>query len=892
MNLESIDGDKIETNVVRSTTAATSNINANTVFMTPEIKQHRIAPLTDLQGSSIQQATQLIQPFNALDTPQSTNTALQVPESPTQQLNNTPTNVRRKKKRTKINEKVVMQRRLAIDTVYVPEDFGIVADVPDDDPNIFKIKEGKSIIGEKYLKKKHKVEVLPSDNPIEFATKKWSKNKKEVNKKVQQGGTHHTQHIDIADKADFVSDIDFLENDLADYNTAEERKTQINLLMEKQKNLSNRFQQHSLRYPKAVFISKKVNRLADLQTSNKLVHKIGEFKAKFSERKAVSDLLRSDKHISKQVVKRTEALANVFRNMRNEEKDEQVAKALCKEDEELIDLCAVKVTNSYNLEDARRMITERGFFIPKNATAKSISFIARGAVEVLKNPQFGMVHGTFNIRTLEATALLLGYSSFDDWVDALESAFSFKNFTDVNQILKSDIQDNDYRNRFAIEELEKAIQTRDLKEELMENDLEDNYSIESDGTWDSVDINLEDARQKNKIIDDIIEKRSNRFFKALKYSSRTTYKFVFYLMLQSGVILPFGRTLPNIAWSYLALSHLDPRNEFGLKYNAEEYILKIGGTGLLEKSIFFKNTTDMVFRRCYSPSSNQGSNTGEFSGIMNACYTALARMQAKRKMYFEYNDFAIDEEEELKALILKFNTDLERNSLQDSAEFRKDRMDVSNLIDIMQNSKNDSSKQMIASMFGITIPEKMMTTNEVLTPISYKVIHMAETIMYYLQRASDGDKSSSEWFLLCHINLLRGRIDSFATIYDLVFQQSKFENILKMLFGDMKTVKKVRAMFEKSEQIVSSNDTLQLAELLEKISGDASKVYLEWTSVVSKEVINSNKEAASLIHQALQEEICREEARLSCQPFTIKDKRIQLQALVTGGNVIRKGIFW
>jgi hypothetical protein len=652
--------------------------------------------------------------------------------------------------------------------------------------------------------------------------------------------------------------IDFSRGDFPDY--MEEVENEINAYLDKDRERENLVREYQKRYPYAHIKSVIPTHMDKIEAKRRAVYdmeKPASHAADNSAKKVFQRMQSNGKHHKKRML----AINSVQREIDelDEGRGRAIADGLAETEADAMEMLIVMGTKSASVAEMRNMIQQLGWIVPTNATATSISEITRSIVNVTaKGHGARIVPGTVKIDAFESASKMLGFSSVELLQKDIELGVYQKNLTDIAKILKGDMQDEEFKGGVGLNALLADIQNRDAQQDIMENGDVDNIDV-SECSYELED-NMESQDEDNiqKTIGRVTANQKARLLMPLKYSSRFTYKITFLICLNiSKIQLAFGRTLPNRGYTYLVLLGCDPDNDFGLRHDKDSFMLHIGGVGLLEKSTYFDETHNLVFRRCYK---TQGGNKNDLTSMKNltaSIYTALVRLSAKRDTYMELNDIAVDLQHKIDSGNLLFERIMSSNGLDEHMAFKAKKAKLVNFMNSALSLKEEKNalQKLLADELKIKYNPDARTIDDELQCISFGAVYMAQTMTGYARMHKKGNDQGTNWFLLGYMRVSEGLADYFTMIWELFEQEAEAKHVLDFLFPDPKDLKNVRAALGKAVEIATNRDSTELSKRVSDFKAKPISTFFNWADSLSGRVHAENQQVHALVKTAIENHI-------------------------------------
>lgn len=719
---------------------------------------------------------------------------------------------------------------------------------------------------------------------------------KDADRAAIEQKTIHLALIDSADEDMAMSEIDF-DEDIASL-PVKEKMSAINEAYKKSLYFMKRVSELKEAYPRANFKPEFKTQVGKLMDKKNEIYSKPKTEKNYGAGGAVFDIIQKMQKNAGDVKKRKKEI-QMFVEQNTEHVDDRVIPsldALKRDEASLLELALVISTSPKSVKEARNDIAQLNMFVPENCTLKAISYLVQGQVNILAGKMDDIPYGGFKVSEVQAIAIKRGCKDVNDFINQVKSSIQYKNFTDMNRILKGDLQGNDFSTTHGIDDVIEKIHNRDAKEDIME---EGEYGIGIESSYDedeSFENNM-DAEDEEAIMNDlqkVIKNRESPFMYPLVYRSSVSYKFLFHLVQQSKVILPYGKTLPDRTWTYIGYLLVDPNNEFKMRYDAERFILKIGGIGLLEKSRFFDKTTSVLFRRCFKSTAGNSEDINNMSAIMTGAYTGLSRLQAKKRMYFEMNDALESVKKQVVGKVASFEQLIKSNDLLTNHLFVEKRAKVSRIVEFLNTTglaSDRSSKEILSIMFDINIPENYRSIRQILEPLSYKSIYMARSMAKHAEMYSKGNEAGLDWFVLGLIMMLDSSANNFSQIVDMIEHGNDYIGVLDLLFDGKGELDKVKSAITQAYKITNESSNDVYVARVARFQSGVSNTYTEWARTSADSIIVDNAQVATLVRAGIQQEM---KDYLEHNPIQ-EEKLLELDKVIsyvyTDGTLITGNLF-
>lgn len=682
---------------------------------------------------------------------------------------------------------------------------------------------------------------------------------------LEEKKTVHMALIDSADENLADSEVDYPSGKLPKRKDPEYAKKKKELL-DAEKMKERRIRKYQLKYPFAKVKNLEPSYVEDLITKKRANYMSDSKCGKYGVSRSAKALFRDMQKSARQVKRRTERL-EYFKELYAEEeheRGEQLAKNISEVETDVIRMLVAMSTKSESVENMRKLMTERGWILPDNATATAISEICKASAFImLHGPGNSIMPGTIKVDSIQSTCELLGFQDYQELKDEINAGILQKNITDVARILKGDLQDEEFKGGIGMAAILGDIQTRDAKLDL-DGDEEDKDYLEIEDNSDSFDdlsdnMESEDEEEIKDMVGGITANQKARFLMPLKYSSRFTYKVVYYILMnRSKIQLAFGRTLPNTGFTYAVMLLCDPNNDYGLRYDPKAFMLKIGGVGLLEKSIYFENTSSAVFRRCYKATSSSSSDLTAMKNITTNVYTLLARMTAKRNSYAELKDSLIDLQNKIDSDVTYYFNVLNSNGLADSLLFKQRSQKLSKRVSNAKSiaKSRNALQKMIANELNLYYSEEDDTVKNELEYLSYGAVYMAEAMSENAEKHFEGIADGTEWFILGYSRFLSGVDGYFNLIRELFEQERNAAAIIDFLFPVEKDRVNVKKALHVVKKMFEDQKAVSVSRILARIQKKTDESpYLAWSNTVANQVLAENRQVHQLVKSAIEKDV-------------------------------------
>lgn len=427
----------------------------------------------------------------------------------------------------------------------------------------------------------------------------------------------------------------------------------------------------------------------------------------------------------------------------------------------------------------KRDIMGSHYYLPKNCTGKSVQAMLSSAESEVDSLRYGCPL----IGQIEALSLSQGFKYLEDFEQDIRNGELAKNAKDVKKAMASE--------EFGADSGTSHSFSSNNYLELMENDLARKKYLSTEDYGDIYEIEEgiegvgdEQVQERELRLLSNFEKHSKALFiyTPFKYSVRYTYKLLYYhYMNAENLILPFGRTCPDSTWLMIFSLYLDPQNILGTRLGAGEYALRLGGVGLLEKTIFSKQSDIVEFKKIYQPIMNKSIGKNYSNDIVSTCLVNMIRINRMKTKLSEIKD-------EIHEVYAKTSDDFQNikdnykrggfNQKEISLKFNV----LENLLDkiLSLETRNISKKEMM-NMISIPYDSKRIRLKSVLIPISFQIVSFAAEIDSIVKKAKNNMFDCDQWFIQMIEDAIVNRRGVMALFLD-IYKDENYSGVMKYLF--------------------------------------------------------------------------------------------------------------
>lgn len=511
-----------------------------------------------------------------------------------------------------------------------------------------------------------------------------------------------------------------------------------------------------------------------------------------------------------------------------------------------------------NLEKKRKMLGNV-FYCPKNMTQMAISSLladyslrTRGLIAT-DAPSFGLPP----VRLVREVASRLGYSSIDLFeadveaaiqVDAMKSFKKMAGGRDAGDHLPHEILD------FVAKSQTRAAAS---DKELFETDpLKIKKTIEYGDALDAQEaVDGYDEDEEVKMFSRIHKARGQKLqLMPFKYGNKFTYKVLYYLYLNHcNYILPFGRTIPNAPWLYLLSYVIDKGNSLRLRMDTNDYLLKLGGIGLLEASNLYNQEIHSTMKKLFGRTTGTGSNMASMKNLATMVLMGFIKVTQKRRRRAELYDSLSAEKAFISKTREEVTSEIDSKGLKNDLLYIREMGDFNKMVDlVLQRQINITElSTMMYSHYGITHNQNRWTAKDIRDVISYPSFLMADTMVRYAKAWDRGEADAKAWYMHGSLLTSQGGGGYFGVIVDALEHDGIYGTAMLMLFRTEERRNLVQRKLAASKVITTANGFSEYIGIMHKLDVNTLPVRI-WSEEEQKAVLRTNSGFANLLLQAFQ----------------------------------------
>lgn len=668
---------------------------------------------------------------------------------------------------------------------------------------------------------------------------------------------NHKANIDEADEDEGISQIDFDEY----AGVPEDLKKRQ---MERGKAINLEFyvaaSEIQKKHPFARVKPKEIVPASNILKKNADVYKSHE--PKFCPKKGAKEYLRNLNSNQKKNANDTDTINRIKEEREAMILEQEATSGIYNTSLELKNLFRTILVKPPKLEECR-VIFKDHFYSPKNITKKAMS-------NVIYSATFNKGTSNYKLPITEMVkrqAELLGYSSIDEMELSIEKSAMLK----VVSLLAKASGDGKFDQEFLSQQVREVKEILDTEAVGPGNNLAEGEEVEE------LDLSFLDIEKELKILGDIDKAFDEKHAVVpFKFNAPYTYRVLFYFYLNHhDGILPFGRTMPPLSWLYVVSYLFDPNNVLGLRYNIDEYSIKVGGVGILQKAAVQKNITDFNLGRIFSPIVSGQGNSRSLKGLIVSFLTITAKLQLKNKRLSQVKDELIYFFGELVERIAAQRNSLDQYPIHAKIEFSEIQ---ANLELAMQCAQEKAVTQnfikSLLNRFGVSIKENVLRASELSRLFSFEANLTAFTMKKYANLAEKNSRSGLGWFVNSFF-VSNDEENSMFRILVSSFARADLEGVLIDLFEGKEHFRQVKRVVNKAKETIKNGNLNEIQKIL---SEEEREMYgIEWANAVNINILQSNAVFANQITESIFPDFKKEVQNVMDEITTKKRKPLLFQ---------------
>lgn len=531
-----------------------------------------------------------------------------------------------------------------------------------------------------------------------------------------------------------------------------------------------------------------------------------------------------------------------------------VASTISNHTSELYSLLLVMRENSDKVDDVRVSFNAI-FYGGSTITGVSMGSVASSEMNFIRNPDPKKPrHNLPPTSLIEKLAAELGFSGVDELEREARKGAQLKTFKEIQygNRVKSN-RSGDLTDVYERLETKRAKKLLEYFEEGEEEELLSVGSFEDISVDDSEDENF--IRAEAEKLQDVLDQDDGRFKSTpFLYGKVYTYKLLYYAYLNYfGYILPFGKTLPSLGWMLVFSYYIDPENSLGLRLNMTNFVLKVGGLPLLEKTSLIGDSELESLRLLYKPTlTSEGSGTARralTSTLLNTIRTRNIHLKQ-----CELIDSMNSLKEDLSECMTRYHSILEHSDLAKEPLYT---LDADSLQDNVNLALSDNSTVYHDIMRKLLVKHDVEYISDIPDPSLYYqnfvplMVDTAALVVKYAKMWKAEKPLGRQWFIF---NLMHdcGDIEksSFAR-FRLMCKTSGYTDSVKILIAPSEAIDEIRDCFDKAEKLVNEKTVAELKSILASSNFKADVVRKEWVVLEARSILKEDPELARLIPESM-----------------------------------------
>lgn len=530
----------------------------------------------------------------------------------------------------------------------------------------------------------------------------------------------------------------------------------------------------------------------------------------------------------------------------NELANEETANAIKNQQKAIISLGQVllteKLTHSEKLGKA-----QAEYFLPDNCTEKALSFMALDMIEHNKDPSKGPFFCVPHRNQIQAIAEKNGLDTVEDLIKTVREGLKTKN---IRHLKKLSNQNTDVQTE-AVRRLREKRETKLAKRQIPKAEIPDHDT-------EHIDIEVESGDDASQQIDKINEvlsaKNSEMNFIPFVYDLQVSYSILYYTYAASqNSKLPFGKTLPDIAWVYVFGLYLDPTNTLGLRQKMDRYIIKIGGVGLLSAVDVHDKPGNELLKKLIK-NTYGGAAAGTTKDMVVSASTALYRAQEKRIMLMQKKLKLSEALENISAANMAATRLAVSKKLVNKSPFSEILNRCNIMVTVILGTDEETKRFKAQAMRFAGIEEKhaILTLNNALGPISFETMYMANMMLRMALKQEELElKISDDWFIEAMSRNSGGIVDRFGYIVS-VLDDNIYIKAMNHIFGGEENVRIVKDALVKASNARLTTDMSLVKERMKKFDMEKPEFY-RWSSADTVSVKVENPLDSMVVEEGIKQ---------------------------------------
>lgn len=502
------------------------------------------------------------------------------------------------------------------------------------------------------------------------------------------------------------------------------------------------------------------------------------------------------------------------------------------------------------------------YYLPKNCTLKAMKALVADSIAYAGDPKMTSTRYHLPSRTAMSQVCLEGsFTTLEDLEVAVETGTMLKTMKELAIRSKSDASFERSQAPLEINDYYIEKETTLVKGLIEEESGFDYTMVDEEFVGDyQRPVNEEDEffeRETEKALDELKDVYENGgemlYIRPFVHSAAYTYKIIFQVYLnRHGFKLPFGRTIPSLPWLYIFSYYLDPENVLQLRMSKDQYMFKIGGIGLLEKSIVKQMPVDSHIYNLFKPSTSTSGDLSVFKNAVVSAYTILIKMKACIDTLSELKDIKEHLQSDVASTVDQMLTTSRSVGItqdHDISGILNDSTTIANKIFDPSASEQDLER-LIFDLHGFQYVAGQPRLSDAIAPLSYDSAFMASVMAKFASDWENGSEVAQAWYVKGVLNKGKQQNKSFDLVSEMLVR-ADFQSMAIKLFGSKEAMENARSFVKKAREIVANNST----ELMNIVCSREFTVEAElsWTNTFASQTLNQNKVISSIVKRNLED---------------------------------------
>jgi hypothetical protein len=466
----------------------------------------------------------------------------------------------------------------------------------------------------------------------------------------------------------------------------------------------------------------------------------------------------------------------------------------------------------------KRDIMSSHFYLPKNCTGKSVQAI----LSSVENEEAKVRYNCPIVSVILALAKSMNFANIEDFEEDIKKGDIAKNLKDIKRLVASEDFGGRGENPFSLAS-RNYLENVDNYNAKLQFDQEEDFGDIFDLPMGIEGINNDAVQERELRLFSDIERhsKSTYIYAPFKYSVRYTYKLLYYHYLNMmSFILPFGKTCPDSTWLMIFSLHIDPENILGTRLESDAYGLKVGGVGLLEKTIFASKSEVVEFKKIYQPILSKSVGKDYGNDIVGGFILNTMKISMIQTKLSEIND-------ELHEIYAKASDEFQNvKTIFGRGEFKDKELKMK--MNALENTKNRilsietrrMDRKELMDMISIPYDTSRIRLKSVLVPISFQIVSFAAEIDSLRKKAKSKVFDCDQWLIQMIEDAIVNRVGVMAIFLEM-YRDPNYSGVMAYLFGNSKNARKCIAF------VGSIHEQIEKGELSSK------KIDSRYTGMIS-----------------------------------------------------------